>query len=149
MDLKISGRPRLQRQPLKLYFLLLFFASCVIQSFAIDVMWRRVSGKHKRLRYWARTNSYLRDCVSTSSSSTKPGNRDFDVLFPSTTMKRSPAVCMFKCRFCVFKIKLIVFCRSSWCRRPGILSSLISRSQNVTPCLQLVGLVFHSLGTVL
>ena len=57
------------------YFLLFLFASCVIQSFAIGVL--------------------------TSSSSTKPENRDFEVLFPNTTEKRSPAVYKFTCSYCV------------------------------------------------
>ena len=40
----------------------------------------------------------------------KTQNRDFDVLFPSTTVKRSPIVCMFTCSYYVFIIsKLIVF----------------------------------------
>ena len=60
-----------------------------------------------------RQNECLMDCVSTSSSSTKLENRDFDVLFPNTTVKRSPVVCMFTCSYCVFIIKLIVFCCSS------------------------------------
>ena len=53
-----------------------------------------------------RLNEYLMDCVSASSSSTKTQNRVFDVLFPGTTVKRSPSVCMLTCYYCVFIIVL-------------------------------------------
>ena len=39
----------------------------------------------------------------------KPENSGFDVLFPSTTVKRSPAVDMFTCSYCIFIIKLIIY----------------------------------------
>ena len=54
----------------------------------------------------------FRAYVPTSSSPTKPQDRDFDALFPSMMVKRSPAVYMFTCS-CVFIIELIVFCCSS------------------------------------
>ena len=60
-----------------------------------------------------RQNEKLMNCVSKPLLSVKPEKRDFDVLFPSTTVKGSQAVCMFTCSYCVFKIKLIVFCCSS------------------------------------
>ena len=34
----------------------------------------------------------------------------FDILFPSMTVKRSPVVYMSTCSYCVFIIKVIVFC---------------------------------------
>ena len=68
-----------------------------------------------------RQNEYLTNCVSTSSSSTKHENLDFYVPTLSTIVKRSPAVGMFTCSYCVFIIKLIVLSCSRRHRRPGIL----------------------------
>ena len=92
-----------------LYF---FFASCVIQLFAIDFYVKECEREAQETPL-LRQNEYLMNRVSTSVSSTKPENWDFDVLFLSTTVKRGPAVCIFTCSYCVFIIKLIVFCGST------------------------------------
>ena len=38
-----------------------------------------------------------------------PENRDFDVLFQKMTVKKSPVVCMFTCRYFVSIFTIIVF----------------------------------------
>ena len=62
--------------------------------------------------------------VSTSSSLTKPEERDFNVLLPSWRWKEIQLCTCSRVR-CVFIIELIVFCCSSWHCRLAILGSQI------------------------
>ena len=69
--------------------------------------------------------------VSTSSSSTKPKNRDFNgPISQHDGEKKSSCVHVHAHLLCLHNLKKsLVFCCSSWCRRPGILSPLETHKQ--------------------